>query len=489
MRIVISGATGFIGRSLCLRLRRDGHELVALTRSPDDANGVLEEGIDIVQLRDDDAVIAALDGADAVVNLAGAPIIGKRWSDSYKRTLVASRVDLTRRLVELMGRAARTPKVLVSGSAVGIYGDRGGTVLDESTPAASGFLAKLCVDWEDAALAARDLGVRVTMPRTGVVLGSEGGALEKMIPPFSMGVGGPVGSGDQYVPWIHMDDVLEILAQALVDERYDGPFNLTAPTPCTFRELASALGAAMNRPAAIPVPAFALRAAFGESAQVLLDSQRVVPAQLQAWGYEFAWEHVGPALEHIIRADGAVSIEPVRGALPATDYLARRGATHVLRTEVTLDAPLDEVFDFFSRAPNLGALTPPSLSFEIQPPLPESIEVGTEIRYRIRLGPMPMTWVTRFDVWEAGRRFVDSQLKGPYASWWHEHAFEADGDRTIMRDRVFFRVPFGPLGRIAGALFVRPMLRRIFTFRTHAVAARYGVVDDGADAGDERAAG
>ncbi len=473
MKIVLTGATGFIGRALCLRLRRDGHTLSALVRSKGRARLVLEAGTDLVDISDDAAVTEALDGADAVVNLAGAPVVGKRWSAAVKAQLVSSRVDLTRRLVTLMASAPSPPRVLVSGSAVGIYGDAASEVVTEERKPANDFLAKLCVDWEAEALRAEEHGVRVAIPRTGIVLGAEGGALASMLPPFRAGLGGPIGHGKQFMAWIHLSDVLEILAQALVDDTFRGPFNLAAPEPVTSEEFARALGKAVRRPARVRAPAFALKLALGEAAGVLLASQRAKPAKLTSWGYKFAWPDLQSTLRDVLEG-GAPEIGAAPKSLPKTEYLARRGATHVLATETTLDAPLSEVFEFFSAAENLGALTPPALSFEIQPPLPLAIEVGTLIRYRIKLGPIPMTWVTRFDVWDDQERFVDSQLKGPYRSWWHEHAFEARGDQTVMRDTVYFKAPFGPLGHIAGALFIRPLLRRIFGFRHHAVLARYG---------------
>ncbi|MFT6399567.1 MAG: ligand-binding SRPBCC domain-containing protein, partial [Bradymonadia bacterium] len=265
----------------------------------------------------------------------------------------------------------------------------------------------------------------------------------------------------------------EILTRALVDEEFRGPFNLAAPEPVTSEDFARALGKAVRRPAKLRAPAFALKLALGEAASVLLASQRAVPAKLSEWGYQFQWPDLNASLRDILEG-GAPDIGAAPKSLPKTEYLRRRGATHVLQTETTLDAPLAEVFSFFSQAENLGALTPPALSFEIQPPVPATIEVGTHIRYRIKLGPVPMTWVTRFDVWEDQARFVDSQVRGPYRSWWHEHAFVAVGEQTMMRDTVYFKAPFGPLGRLAGLLFIRPLLRRIFGFRHHAVLARYG---------------
>jgi uncharacterized protein (TIGR01777 family) len=301
MRIFVTGATGFIGRALTARFRADGHTVLAWVRSPDRARALL--GADVELLRADGGVVALTDTvtrADAVVNLAGEPLLGKRWTPERRRVLEDSRVQVTRDLVLAIESARMRPRVLVSGSAVGWYGDRGDERLTEQSTPGDDFLARLCRQWEAAATAAQASGVRVVLSRTGVVLGRDGGALAQMLPPFRLGLGGPIGSGRQYLPWIHQQDLVAFLAAAVVDDRYRGPVNGVAPEEATSRTFAAALGRALHRPAILPAPAFALRALFGEAATVLLASQRVEPRALSDVGFDFACPRLDAALADIV---------------------------------------------------------------------------------------------------------------------------------------------------------------------------------------------
>src|SRR5713226_3817778 len=301
MRIVVTGATGFLGRALTARLRADGHTVVAWVRSVERARRMLGADVELVRA---DAGFAALTDAlaraDAVANFAGAPLIGKRWTPERRRVLEDSRVQVTNDLVRAIGTARTRPRVLVSGSAVGWYGDRGDERLTEQSTPGDDFLARLCRQWEDAAMAAQAFGVRVVVSRTGVVLGRGGGALAQMLPPFRLGLGGPIGSGGQYLPWIHQQDFVAFIAAALADDRYRGPVNGVAPEEATSRTFAAALGRALHRPAILPAPAFALRAIFGEAATVLLASQRVEPRALRERGFAFAFPDLASALASII---------------------------------------------------------------------------------------------------------------------------------------------------------------------------------------------
>src|SRR5215467_3833318 len=250
MHILISGATGFIGRALVPRLQRDGHAVVAWARSETRALALLGADVDIVSTSaGQDALVAALSRCDAVVNITGETLLAKRWTPARRAALRASRIDLTAQLVGAIEAASPRPRVLVSGSAVGFYGDRGDEVLDETSSPRDDFLSGLCRDWEAAAERATALGVRVVRLRTGVVLGRAGGALSQMLPPFKAGVGGPVGSGRQYFPWIHLYDLVNLIAAVIQDERYAGAVNAVAPDVVTSRTFARTLGRALRRPA------------------------------------------------------------------------------------------------------------------------------------------------------------------------------------------------------------------------------------------------
>lgn len=469
MRVFVTGATGFIGRALIPRLQRDGHAVVACVRSPARARGLL--GAEVELLHADsafDGLVEAIERSDAIVNLAGEPLMGRRWTAARRLELEASRIAVTERLVTAMAAAKVRPRVFISGSAVGYYGDRADERLSEASNGGNDFLAWLCRQWESAARDAERLDVRVVLLRTGVVLGREGGALAQMLPPFQLGVGGSVGSGTQYLPWIHLHDLVKIIAVALVDDRYRGPVNGVAPEHATSRTFARALGRALHRPALLPVPALALKAIFGEAATVLLASQRVDSRVLQEHQFAFEFSTLDSALEDIV-GGVAVAIAPAHSRPQAAGE-----ARYELRARTVVDAPLDQTFAFFSKAANLGVITPATMRFAIQGQVPP-MATGATIDYRVRVGPLPVHWRTRITMWEPGRRFADLQEKGPYRFWWHEHTFQADGRRTVMEDRVFYTPPLGVFGRLANRLFIRSTLRKIFRYRGDVIRLRFGV--------------
>lgn len=303
MKVIVTGATGFIGGALCRDLLAVGHAVVALTRRPDAARASLGEGIEVRAWTPGAAGPweTALAGADGVVNLAGEPLVSRAWTPRRKGVLRASRVESTRALVAAMERAVPRPAVLVSGSAVGYYGPHGDETLTEESPPGDDFVAGLAREWESAAREAEALGTRVVLLRTGVVLGEGGGALAKMTPPFRAFLGGPLGSGRQWVSWIHRDDVVGIARRALEDEGARGAVNATAPHPVMMQELARGIGRALGRPSLVPVPALALRALMGEMADVLLTGQRVFPAAAQSLGYAFRYPELSGALRDILR--------------------------------------------------------------------------------------------------------------------------------------------------------------------------------------------
>ena len=292
MRIVIAGGAGFLGSALSTELRRDGWTITVLTRHARSSNHVRWDpyGSDTTWAR-------SLDDADAVINLSGASI-NKRWTDAHKRELWNSRVHATRTLVTAMKRARRIPPVLINASGVGTYGPRGDEPVTEETPAGSDFLAQLGTAWENEALAAQPQS-RVVMMRSGIVLDRNGGALPQMALPFRFFVGGPLGSGRQYISWIHRDDWTAMARWALANASVSGPLNATAPDPLTNLEFTRTLARVLRRPALARAPAFALRIALGELADVVLTGQRVVPEKAQRLGFDFRYATLEAALRNI----------------------------------------------------------------------------------------------------------------------------------------------------------------------------------------------
>lgn len=302
MKILITGATGLIGRRLVEDRLGRGDELVVVSRSAGRAQEVLGPSVRVIEgdPRSSGAWQRSVDGCDAVVHLAGASLAGRRWNSAYKQEIVDSRILSTRRVVEAIASAAERAPVLVNASAVGYYGDRGEEVLDEAAPPGDDFLAHSCVEWEAEARRAEEYGGRVVMLRTGIVLDERGGALRQMVPAFRMMLGGPVGSGRQYWPWIHWRDVTGLIDLAVSDGGPRGPLNLAAPQALTNREFARALGSVLHRPALLPMPVWVLRLVLGELARYVAASQRVVPAVAKSWGYAFAYPELRPALASLV---------------------------------------------------------------------------------------------------------------------------------------------------------------------------------------------
>lgn len=297
-QILITGGTGFIGSYLCNELLMQGHYITIVTRSPQKYAGEQAENQKFVGWDED--LTAAVEQADIVINLAGESLAGKRWTEQARKKIYESRIHTTRKLVDTMAKGASKPALLISASGINIYKDSGDTFLDESSPAGDGFLAEVCQDWEAEAKRAADLGVRVVIPRISMVLGESGGALDLMKLPFRFFVGGPIGSGRQYVSWIHIADLCSAILYSMETPDISGPFNACSPEPKTMNEFAAALGKVMNRPSFFRVPEFALDFILGEAARIILGSLRVQPKVLQISDFEFQFEDLEESLADVV---------------------------------------------------------------------------------------------------------------------------------------------------------------------------------------------
>ncbi len=303
MKLFVTGGTGFIGAAACRTLVQQGHTLLVLTRAPNQWAAGSGQGIRYLSWESEDWPRAVAE-AQGVIHLAGESIAARRWTPSQKQAVRASRVETTRRLVEAIGAHATRPGVFISASAIGYYGARGDEELDETDAPGRGFLPDVCQAWEAEAQRAETLGVRVVRLRIGMVLGPGGGALARMVPPFRLGLGGPLGNGRQWVSWIHRDDVVGLMAWALGCSAIAGPVNATAPHPVRMRVLAQELGRALHRPSWAPAPSPVLRLLLGEMAEIVLTGQRVMPRVALRTGYPFRFPELSRALEDCVGTRG-----------------------------------------------------------------------------------------------------------------------------------------------------------------------------------------
>ncbi|XGA80376.1 TIGR01777 family oxidoreductase [Halomonas sp. CH40] len=300
MRVLITGGSGFVGQRLCKRLAAQGHALQVVSRTPEKARSRLPEGCDIRE----SAQAFADSPPEALINLAGESIAAKRWSEPQKEELVQSRLKATQQLVTLCEQLKENgqplPHTLLSASAMGYYGDQGANKVTEETSPNDEFAHRLCAQWEEAARQVEALGVRLAILRIGLVLDAGGGTLQKMLPPFKLGLGGRFGDGKQFMPWIHRDDLVEAMLFLLEDQTLTGPFNASAPHPVTNAEFTRTLAKTLKRPAIFPVPAPVLKLGFGEMSQLLLTGADMRPARLEAAGFTFQYPTLDKALEAIL---------------------------------------------------------------------------------------------------------------------------------------------------------------------------------------------
>ncbi|MBD2305792.1 TIGR01777 family protein [Chroococcidiopsis sp. FACHB-1243] len=305
MKVAITGATGFVGSRLVERLKSDGHQVVVFSRNVNKAEKVFPKSafsnVEIIAYTptESGAWQDAIAGCDGVVNLTGEPIGEGRWTPQRKQEILNSRKLGTQKVVEAIGKANPKPSVLVNTSAIGYYGTSETATFDESSPAGSDFLAQVCREWEAEAQKVKELGTRLVILRFGIVLGM-GGAIAKMITPFKLFAGGPIGSGRQWFSWIHRDDLVNLIIEALTKPEMEGVFNATAPNPVRMSELAQVMGEVMQRPSWLPVPNFAIEALLGEGAIVVLEGQQVLPKRTQALGFNYQYPSVKEALKTIV---------------------------------------------------------------------------------------------------------------------------------------------------------------------------------------------
>jgi len=302
MKVGLMGGTGFVGASLLNQLVAKGYKIVLLTRDKKKAIHLESQTIQVVQWQADDldSWKESIEGCDAIINLAGEGIAAKRWTKQQKEKIKTSRIQSTRSLVRVIESLKQKPPVLVNASAIGYYGDVPEGDVTESHPKGESYLSDVCEGWEKEAEKAQDFGVRVVMLRIGIVLGKKGGALKRMLPPFQFFIGGPLGTGKQWFPWVHRDDVIGAILFSLTNEKVEGRVNMTAPESLRMKEFCHVLGKVLHRPSSLPVPTFALKLLAGDMSEMLITGQKVVPKKLQEYGYTFKYPQCEEALRAIL---------------------------------------------------------------------------------------------------------------------------------------------------------------------------------------------
>ena len=458
MNILVTGGTGFVGRALCRDLVCEGHSLTLVVRRKKSlpADWGLPGKILVWDPTKEDCP-HDLSEFDAVVHLMGESIAAGRWTVSRKARIQASRGLATRRLATALNKRKKPVDCFISASAIGYYAYDLPQGLSETAAPAEHFLAQVCQDWEAAAKLVP--AQRSLILRLGMILGPDGGAMERLRPLFAAGLGGRLGSGHQVMSWIHRDDVVAIISKALKDTKWRGLYNCVSPSPVSNREFTAALARTLERPALLPAPAIAMKAAFGQMSDILLKSQKIIPERLQQEGFQFKYPDLTQAL-----ADVCSLVEQNGSKYPCLRFESQQ---FVARNR-------SEVFTFFCNPHNLERLTPTQLSFKILDISTPQIGEGSIIQYKLKLYGIPFRWKTLIREWKPEQQFIDTQEKGPYAIWHHTHRFHAVPGGTLMVDIVRYRLPMGWLGELFGLPIVKREVRGIFAFRRQIIAKIFG---------------
>ncbi len=448
MNLLITGATGLLGKKICLELFKKGHQLFVTSRSPDNVWKHIDVPVQALAWplqSSDDEHLAQIDG---VIHLMGESIASGRWTAQKKQTLFDSRVKSTQQLFEALSKVNSTLKAWVNASAIGFYGADSSKLYTENDPAGNDFLAKLGQEWEEAVFNSpfpNNPNLRRVALRVGVVLSTEGGALEKMLPAFENGVAGKLSNGKQWFSWIHIDDMVDLFIRPIEDSNMVGPYNAVAPEPIQNNTFTKTLSQVLRKPAIFPVPALALKIILGEMSTLLLDGHQVIPKKLEELGYTFKYPSLKSALEHL-----------------CSDY---DQGVHQLQFHQWIPETTEKTFDFFCTAKNLNLITPESLNFKIISVSDDSLQSGTTLDYQIKIHGFPVKWKTLIQDWKPPHMFSDIQTRGPYSKWYHTHTFEPMHHGTMMTDTISYKIPLGPLGKLAEKLFVKKDLLNIFEYR------------------------
>jgi len=455
MKLLLTGASGFIGQAVISKLMIDGHELVLLSRSPSKLEkryGNLHTCYfwDALSGPPDKKIF---DGIDGIINLMGEGVANKRWTKKQKQKIADTRVKGTQYLMDGAKKYATHLQVVVSASAIGYYDHLQDKIIDESSPASNNFLGQLCQNWETAAKTINEFKeVRTVIFRMGVVLGQGGGAMAKMTRPFLLGVGGKLGTGKQWMNWIHREDLACLIANSFKSKSFTGTYNAVSPQNIQNREFTKVLGTLLKRPTFFQVPSFVIRILLGEFSVEVLNGQKIVSNRLEKTGFVFKYPSIGNALESVL-------------FIKYIHHLGKKVRCFRFKCEQYLMHSPEKVFGFFSDAHNLEKITPPFLKFSVRSQSTPQIENGTLFNYKLKIRGIPVRWCSLIIDWKPIKSFIDTQLKGPYRVWHHTHRFSPYLDGTLIEDEVYYALPNIPFIHTLLGWYIAQDVTKIFQFR------------------------
>ena len=452
--VLVMGGSGFIGSALCEHLVAKGYKINLLTRNPEKQRLQTSFPCSLFVWNGKEISDEALLGVGTVVNLVGQGIVDKPWTTKYRKEILDSRIDSVNALHKALERQETKPSVIIQASAMGYYfGNSEHGEKTESSPVGNGFLADVCRAWEESAQKLEEFS-RLVRIRIGLVLGWEGGALPQLWNLYSMGFGSSLGSGHQWMNWIHIKDLVKIICTAIEQDSYTGVYNGVAPGNVSNKEFHRCLAAYTRSFSWLNAPAIALKLSMGSRSSLLLDDYQVTPARLEEENFVFEYGKFNEAM---------------------TDLLSERQNPkyHYLNCKQWLPKKIDEIWPFFADARNLEKITPPWLKFKVVQGQPENIGQDSSFQYALKLHGFPIKWHSKIKAWIPNEQFTDIQTKGPYQLWSHRHLFYPLANGTLIVDRVEYGLPLAPCSHIA-LPFVQKDLNRIFAYRKKVIADLLG---------------
>ena len=455
MKVLVTGATGFVGKKISRELILRGHELVVITRDQQRTQRDFPYPAEIFEwdYRSQDFPVAALDGVSAVVHLMGESIAEGRWTEARKKSLYDSRVLATKKLVSALQRSSAV-QTFVAASAIGFYPYSASQSFTETSEGGEGFLQGLCADWEDASDPLESLLRRVIV-RVGLVLGY-GGALTKLEPLFSYGITSPLATGEQWMSWIHVDDLTRMFCDAVEKDSWRGVYNGCSPAPVTNAQFHRAMAEVFSRPMLPSTPAFMMRLVLGEMAQVVLGSQKVLPERALKESFSFTYTDLDSCLQTLYPHGGFTKV------IEDSQFLAGYDLS---------------IFAFFQNEKNLEKLSPSFLKFQVLGKSTEELQKGTVIRYRLSLNGIPLRWSSQITHWDPPHQFSDIQLTGPYQTWDHTHSFVQTPKGVMVSDKVFYKLPLPFFSSWLAGWKVAADVAKIFAYRREQMESLFPAKD------------